>query len=189
MKVVVGLGNPGKKYERTRHNVGFDTLAQLADCHSVVSFKSQFEAIVREFSFADDKVLLVAPQTYMNLSGRSVAALVKFFKLPASDVLVVCDDINLPVGRLRMRGAGSAGGQKGLQDIIQRLNTQEVPRLRMGVGRPPVGFSAADYVLGRFRPEEAEVISQAVQTAVNGIECWIQNGLEIAMNQVNAPGE
>lgn len=185
--MVVGLGNPGKKYERTRHNIGFEVLNQLADCQGVTTSKSQFEAIVKEFSFADDKVLLVAPQTYMNLSGRSVAALVKFFKLPTTNLMVVCDDMNLPVGRLRMRGAGSAGGQKGLQDIIQKLNTQDVPRLRIGVGRPPDGFSAPDYVLGRFRSNETELISQAVQTAINGIECWVRDGLEIAMNQVNAP--
>ncbi len=97
--------------------------------------------------------------------------------------------MNLPVGRLRMRGSGSAGGQKGLQDIIQSLSTQEVPRLRIGVGRPPAGFSAADYVLGRFRSEDSELISQAVQSAAKGIECWIRDGLEIAMNQVNAPEE
>jgi len=189
LKVVVGLGNPGKQYERTRHNVGFDVLSQLADWHGVTSFKSQFEAVVGEFSIAGQKALLVAPQTYMNLSGRSVAALVKFFKLPSTDVLVVCDDMNLPVGRLRMRGSGSAGGQKGLQDIIQSLSTQEVPRLRIGVGRPPAGFSAADYVLGRFRSEDSELISQAVHFAAKGIECWIQDGLELAMNQVNAPEE
>lgn len=185
--MVVGLGNPGKQYERTRHNVGFDVLSQLADWHGVTSFKNQFEAVVGEFSLAGQKALLVAPQTYMNLSGRSVAALVKFFKLPSTDVMVVCDDMNLPVGRLRMRGAGSAGGQKGLQDIIQSLSTKDVPRLRVGVGRPPVGFSAADYVLGRFRSNETELISEAVRSAAKGVECWIQDGLEMAMNQVNAP--
>ena len=185
--MVVGLGNPGRKYERTRHNIGFEVLNQLADCQGVTTSKNQFEAIVKEFSFADDKVLLVAPQTYMNLSGRSVAALVKFFKLPTTNLMVVCDDMNLPVGRLRMRGAGSAGGQKGLQDIIQKLNTQDVPRLRIGVGRPPDGFSAPDYVLSRFQSNETELFSQAVQTAINGIECWVRDGLEIAMNQVNAP--
>ena len=188
MKVVVGLGNPGRKYERTRHNVGFDVLSLLADRHGVSGLKSQFEAEVGEFSLAGDKVLLVAPQTFMNLSGRSVAALVKFYKLPATDVMVVCDDMNLPLGRLRLRGSGSAGGQKGLQDIIQKLGTQDVPRLRMGVGRPPAGFSAADYVLSRFRTNESESISEAVETAAKGIECWIEQGLEMAMNQVNAPG-
>lgn len=187
MKVVVGLGNPGRKYERTRHNVGFDVLSQLADWHGVTGFKSQFEAEVGEFSLGGDKVLLVAPQTFMNLSGRSVAALVKFYKLPVSEIMVVCDDMNLPLGRLRLRGAGSAGGQKGLQDIIQKLGTQEIPRLRMGVGRPPAGFAAADYVLGRFRADESDSISQAVQNAARGIECWVEQGLEIAMNQVNAP--
>ncbi|WP_144987975.1 aminoacyl-tRNA hydrolase [Gimesia aquarii] len=187
MKVVVGLGNPGKKYERTRHNVGFDVLSELAGWHNISSFKSQFEAEVGEFSFADEKVLLVAPQTFMNLSGRCVAALVKFFKLPSTDLMVVCDDMNLPVGRLRLRGAGSAGGQKGLQNIIQSLNTQDIPRLRIGVGRPPAGFSGADYVLGRFASNESELITQAVHSAASGIECWVQNGLEIAMNQVNAP--
>ena len=188
VKVVVGLGNPGKQYERTRHNVGFDVLSQLAEWHGITGFKSQFEAEVGEFSLAGEKVLLVAPQTFMNLSGRSVAALVKFFKLPSTDVMVICDDMNLPVGRLRMRGSGSAGGQKGLQDIIQKLGTQDVPRLRIGVGRPPAGFPAADYVLGRFRSKkDLELIPKAVEAAAKGVECWVQSGLEIAMNQVNAP--
>ncbi|WP_417393536.1 aminoacyl-tRNA hydrolase [Gimesia sp.] len=188
MKVVVGLGNPGKKYERTRHNVGFDVLTQLAEWHGAPGSKSQFEAEITEISCGGEKVLLVAPQTFMNLSGRSVSAVAQFFKLPATDVMVVCDDMNLPVGRLRLRGSGSAGGQKGLQDIIQKLGTQDVPRLRVGVGRPPAGFSAADYVLGRFQgKQEFERIATAVDNAARGIECWVQEGLEMAMNQVNAP--
>lgn len=187
MKVVVGLGNPGRQYERTRHNIGFDVLSQLADWHGVAGFKSQFEALVGEFSLGGDKVLLVAPQAFMNLSGRSVAAVTKFYKLPASDIMVVCDDMNLPLGRLRLRGSGSAGGQKGLQDILQKLGTQDVPRLRMGVGRPPAGFAVADYVLSRFRDNESDSVSQAVQNAARGVECWVEQGLEIAMNQVNAP--
>jgi PTH1 family peptidyl-tRNA hydrolase len=185
MRVVVGLGNPGNKYEGTRHNVGFDVLNELAKRWSADRPKSRYEAEIREATIAGDRTLLVAPQTYMNLSGRSVQPLVKFFQVPLENVLVVCDDLNLKLGQTRLRAAGSAGGQKGLLSIIQVLGTEAVPRLRIGIDRPAPPMDAADYVLSRFRKDELEVIDQAICKAADGIELWIRQGLDAAMNQTN----
>lgn len=189
MKVVVGLGNPGQKYEGTRHNVGWDVLRELNRRWSGSRPKSKFEAEIVEITLGPEKVLLVAPQTYMNLSGRSVRQLVDFYQLPLGDLTVVCDDINLKLGQVRLRGSGSAGGQKGLNNIIQQLRTEEFPRLRIGVDRPPAGVDAADFVLARFRKEEIEPIDQAILRAANGVELWVREGLDRAMNMVNGPGE
>ena len=187
MKAVVGLGNPGPKYSRTRHNVGFAVLNELARRHGGTVPKLAFEAEVVEIAVAEETVLLVAPQTYMNHSGRSVGKLVDYYRLPLENLLVVCDDINLPTGRLRFRRSGSAGGQKGLDDIIRRLGTREFARLRIGIGSPPERMDAADYVLGRFRNDEQELIDRAVQAAADGVETWIREGIEAAMNRYNAP--
>jgi PTH1 family peptidyl-tRNA hydrolase len=136
-----------------------------------------------------EKVLLVAPMTYMNDSGRAVSQFVSFHDLPPEDLLVVCDDMDLETGRLRLRGSGSAGGQKGLADIIRRLGTEDIPRLRIGIGRPPGRMSATDYVLGRFSKDEAEIIEQAILRAADGVESWLTAGLQTAMNAVNAPAD
>jgi PTH1 family peptidyl-tRNA hydrolase len=185
MRIVVGLGNPGKKYEGTRHNVGFDVLNELSRRWSAERPKSRFEAEIREGLVAGEKTLLVAPQTYMNLSGRAVQQVVKFYQVPLQEVLVVCDDLNLKLGQVRMRASGSAGGQKGLQSILQVLATEEVPRLRIGIDRPPLQMDSADYVLSRFRKEELDVVDQAVTRAANGVEIWIRDGIAAAMNQTN----
>ena len=188
MKVVVGLGNPGLKYAGSRHNVGFEVVAELARRHGASKPKLKYEAELAEAALGSEKVLLVAPQTYMNLSGRSVQPLVDFYQLPLDDLLVVCDDFNLDLGRLRLRPGGSAGGQKGLADIILRLGTEEFPRLRIGIGRPPGRMDSADYVLGRFRKDERQEIEHAVLAAADGVEIWTRDGLAAAMNRVNAPG-
>jgi PTH1 family peptidyl-tRNA hydrolase len=191
MKVVVGLGNPGPKYRRTRHNVGFDVLAELARRHGAGSPSVKHEAEIAEAFVGGEKTLLVAPQTYMNLSGRAVWPLVEFYKLDpenlADELLVVCDDMNLDFGRLRMRAGGSAGGQKGLQNIIQHLGTEEVPRLRVGIGRPPGRMDGAAYVLARFTEDEAAEMEHTIPEAADGVELWIREGIETAMNRVNAP--
>jgi PTH1 family peptidyl-tRNA hydrolase len=186
MKIVVGLGNPGAKYRGTRHNVGFETLAELAKRHSGSVPTLKHEAELVETYLGGEKVLLVAPQTYMNLSGKSVWPLVDFYKLPLEDLLVVCDDLNLDVGRLRLRASGSAGGQKGLQNIIQVLGSEEFPRLRIGIGRPPGRMDASDYVLARFLSEERETIDHAILAAADGVELWVKEGCDKAMSKVNA---
>jgi len=185
MRIVVGLGNPGDKYSGTRHNVGFEVLNELARRSSAERPKSRFEAEIRETILAGEKTLLVAPQTYMNLSGRSVQQVVKFYHSPVDQVLVICDDLNLKLGQLRMRADGSAGGQKGLQSILQVLATEEVPRLRIGIDRNPPQMDSADYVLSRFRKDELDVIDACIMRAANGVEIWIRDGIDAAMNQVN----
>ena len=186
MKLVVGLGNPGRKYNGTRHNVGFEVLAQLAQRYDVGRPKAKFDAEVAEAIIKNQKTILLSPLTYMNLSGRSVRAAVDFYKLPLTDLLVICDDINLNVARLRFRPGGSAGGQNGLKDIIHRLGDQGFGRLRVGVGQPPPGREAADYVLGKFSSEDQAEIERAINRAADAAEVWIENGIQSAMNQFNA---
>ncbi len=185
MKVLVGLGNPGKKYEGTRHNVGWQVLGEMAIRHGAARPKVKFEAEIAEVVVGGQKLALVAPQTYMNASGRSVRQLVDFYQIVPADVLVVCDDINLPLAKLRMRRSGSSGGQKGLENVISHLGTQDVPRLRIGVGQPPDGRDSADYVLDRFSKAEMKEIEDAVKAAANAIETWISEGIGKAMNQFN----
>lgn len=186
MKLVVGLGNPGTKYQGTRHNVGFDVLACLAKRCDIGRPKAKFNAEVAETILRNQKTILLSPLTFMNLSGQSVRAAVDFYKIPLTDMLVICDDINLDVARLRLRPNGSAGGQNGLKDIIKRLGSQEFDRLRVGVGRPPPRWDAADYVLGKFSAEDAAQIDRAVERAANAVEVWVENGIQTAMNQFNA---
>src|SRR5579883_1801662 len=164
MKVVVGLGNPGKQYAGTRHNVGFDVVDYLAGAPGVGPFRSQFQALVAEGTEGGEKVLYVKPETFMNLSGRAVRQLVDFYKLPAEHLLVVSDDFNLPLGKLRARAKGSHGGQNGLRNIQEQLGTDAYPRLRIGVGQPGPG-EAVDYVLSRFKPGEKAAAADAVAAA------------------------
>lgn len=188
MRVVVGLGNPGKRYESTRHNVGFDVVRDLAKRWQTTGERVQNEAVVVDGNFGGERVLLVQPQTFMNLSGRSVAGLCAFYKVSPEQVLVVCDDLNLPLGRLRIRVGGSAGGQKGLDNILLLLGTQEVPRLRVGIGSPPGRMDAAAFVLQRFDDNESQRMQDAVGSAGAAVECWITDGIATAMNRFNAAG-
>lgn len=185
MKLIVGLGNPGRQYAGTRHNVGFDVLQVLAQRLNVDRWKSQFEADIADGRLGDERVLLLAPTTYMNLSGRAVKSHLVFHKVTAADVLVICDDLNLPSGKLRLRASGTAGGQKGLQNIVDQLGTTQVPRLRIGIGRPAPPIDPSDYVLGRFSAEERPGIDAACQTAADAVELWAKQGLAAAMNKFN----
>ena len=185
MKLVVGLGNPGSTYEGTRHNVGFDVLGELALKWQAVRPKLRFESHLIEANYQGEKVLLAAPQTYMNVSGRSVQQIVKFFQVPLNDVLVVCDDMNLKLGQVRLRASGSAGGQKGLASILTVCGTELVPRLRIGVGRPPDKVDASSFVLARFRKDELPDVDSSVRRAATGVELWIKDGISAAMNAVN----
>lgn len=189
MKIVVGLGNPGSKYEGTRHNVGFDVLAELSRRWGGSRPKSRFEALLSEVSYGSEKLLLCAPQTFMNLSGRSVQQVVKFYQSPLTDLIVIGDDLNLKVGQVRLRASGSSGGQKGLQSILTCLGTDVVSRLRLGIGRPPAEIDAADYVLGRFRKDEMELIEAAIGRAASAVETWSTDGIEAAMNKFNGESE
>lgn len=186
MNVLVGLGNPGRKYVGTRHNVGFELIAEMGRRFGADRPKSRFDAEFSEVQCAGRRLLLLAPQTFMNASGRSVRQLVDFYQIPIPSLLVACDDINLPLGRLRIRAAGSSGGQKGLQDIIRHLGTDEFARLRIGVDRPPEQMDSADYVLGRFGSRERETIERTIAQAADVVELWVTSGLPAAMNRYNA---
>jgi PTH1 family peptidyl-tRNA hydrolase len=189
MKVVVGLGNPGAKYAHTRHNVGFDVLSRLATRLNAGAAQAKFEAECVDVRIGDEPVLLAAPQTYMNCSGRAVRRIVDFYQLPLDHVLIVCDDIHLDLGRLRFRKSGSAGGQKGLADILRHLGTQDVARLRIGIGQPPGRMAATDFVLSRFRSDEQEAVENALERAADGVETWVAQGIDAAMNRFNAAAE
>jgi peptidyl-tRNA hydrolase, PTH1 family len=184
MKIVVGLGNPGAKYAGTRHNVGFDVIDYLSSAPAVGSFKTAFQSLIAEATEGSEKVLLVKPDTFMNLSGRAVRAILDFYKTPATDLLVICDDYNLPLGKLRVRASGSHGGQNGLRNIQEQLGGDQYARLRIGVGQPEPG-EAVDFVLSRFKPGERAAIDTAIATAVMGVGIWIRQGLEACMNRVN----
>jgi len=186
VKLVAGLGNPGPRYERTRHNVGFHVIDELVRRWNLGAprYERRWEALVIDGQIAGRRVLLLRPQTFMNLSGRSLLAARQFYKLDPSDLLVVCDDMDLPVGRVRLRARGSGGGQKGLENILLRLGTTEIPRLRIGIGRAPSPV-AAQYVLSRFAPDEQQAIEEAISTAADAVECWLQRGIDAAMNRFN----
>lgn len=186
MKIIVGLGNPESRYQRTRHNVGFEVVDRLAGRWTGTPFwRHDFHALILEWRRDNEPIVLVKPQTYMNRSGLAVAELVQFYQLPLHNLLVICDDRNLPLGQLRLRGQGSHGGHKGLLDIQQRLGTTHYPRLRIGIGAPPPYQDAADFVLETFRPEERAVIEPALDRAADAVLVWLERGLASAMNQFN----
>ena len=189
MKLIVGLGNPGRKYEGTRHNVGFEVIAELGRRYDVGRPKSKFNAEIVETIITNKKTLLMCPLTFMNLSGQSVRAVFDFYKLSLDDILIVCDDVNLPFARLRMRPGGSAGGQNGLKDIIDRLDSQQFCRLRIGIDRPPPEWEVSNYVLGRFSKEDLVAIEGAVKLAGDAVEYWIGEGIEKAMSRFNPDPE
>src|SRR5688572_10179119 len=174
MKLIIGLGNPGPKYAGTRHNVGFDVIDYLAAAPSCSPFREKFEAFVAEMKEGDETVLLVKPLTFMNLSGRSVRALADFYKVPVESLLVVCDDINLPLGKLRIRVKGSHGGQNGLRNIQEQLGTDAYTRLRMGIGSPT--FDAVDHVLSKFKPGERAAVEDAIANAAQAALTWVRQG-------------
>lgn len=184
VKIVVGLGNPGSQYKDTRHNIGFLVVDELARRWNAAPWKRRYEAEVSEHR-AIGPVLLVKPQTFMNLSGVSVREAAKFYKMPSTDIIVVHDDLDLPAGRLRIRERGGSGGHKGIESILVQLGTDEFVRVRFGVGRPPDGWESADYVLGRFAADEQSLIREAVAKAADAIEAIIKEGTAPAMNRFN----
>jgi peptidyl-tRNA hydrolase, PTH1 family len=184
MKIIVGLGNPGPKYAGTRHNVGFDVIDYLAKSPGYAASRERFEALTAEGREGDEAVLLLKPLTFMNLSGRSVRAALDFYKLSPADVLVICDDFNLPLGKLRVRAKGSHGGQNGLRNIQDQLGTDAYSRLRIGVGQPGPA-DAVDHVLSRFKSGERSAVDDAVATAAQAAMVWVKRGVEACMNAFN----
>ena len=186
MKMVVGLGNPGQKYNGTRHNVGFDVIAELAKRYDVGRPKSKFNGEFAETIINNQKTVLVCPLTFMNLSGQCIRAAVDFYKLELDNLLIVCDDFNLALGRIRMRPNGSAGGQNGLNDTINRLSSREFGRLRLGIGQPPPQWDVSNYVLGKFDSNDRTEVDKMIVRAANATEVWVADGMSTAMNKFNA---
>ena len=181
--LVVFLGNPGLRYEGTRHNAGFMTADALARKKNISINRSRFRALTATCTMGDATVMLMKPQTYMNLSGEAVGQAARFYKIPADHVLVVSDDITLPIGAMRIRTRGSAGGHNGLKNIISVLGTEEFPRIRLGVGEPPhPDFDTVDWVLSVFRDQDAIDMADAASRAADAVECFIVHGPEKAMN-------
>jgi len=185
MKLIVGLGNPGRKYVGTRHNVGWEVLAELARQHGAGARRVKFKGEMVEAVIGSEKVWLLCPHTYMNLSGTSVQPARDFFKIELSDLIVVCDDFNLTLAKLRFRAKGSSGGHKGLQDIIRCLGTQEFPRLRIGIGMVPPQWDVADYVLSKFKTDERQEMQDAISNAARGLVDWVRYGIDYCMNEYN----
>lgn len=181
--MVVGLGNPGAQYARTRHNVGFDALDELAKNHRLRISHSRKQALVVEAEIGGVAVALVKPLTYMNLSGKAVKALADDYGLLPDQILVVTDDLDLPVGRVKMKPGGSSGGHNGHKSIIASLKTDGYPRIKIGIGK---AGTTIDHVLGRFDPEERGDIERSIKRAVEGIEVWLGEGIDAAMNRVNS---
>lgn len=184
MKLVVGLGNPGKEYERTRHNVGFMVADELSRRMGEPGWKAKFRGLLADGRLGDDRVQLLKPLTYMNVSGQAVSEAVRWFKLDADDVLIVADDLDRPFATLRMRQRGSAGGHNGLASIFQSLGTNDIVRLKIGIGRGRGGAHA--HVLGRFDRAEEQELPLLIAEAADAVESWISEGVLVTMNTINA---
>jgi PTH1 family peptidyl-tRNA hydrolase len=186
--LIVGLGNPGREYQSNRHNIGFMVLDKLARNLGVSFSRLESKALVTKADDRGQRLILAKPQTYMNLSGQAVGSLVRYYKIPPDRFLVICDDIDLPYGTLRLRPGGGSAGQKGVLSIIESLGTQEFPRLRIGIDRPPGRMEAADYVLQDFNKEEVAFLPAVLDRAVEAVLVFTREGIVTAMNQVNPQG-
>lgn len=185
MYIIAGLGNPTREYEKTRHNVGFEVIDELADRLNTSVEEKKFKGYYGKAMIGGEKVILLKPQTFMNLSGESVRAAADFYKVDPDHIIVIYDDVSLDVGQLRIRTKGSAGGHNGIKNIIAHLGTQEFPRVKVGVGNKPTRIDLADYVLGRFSKEDRGVMEEAFKEAAEAVEVMIREGAGTAMNRFN----
>lgn len=184
LKLIVGLGNPGPRYARSRHNVGFQVVEEVARAHRIEFSRKRFNAHLAEGTVAGERVILAKPQTFMNLSGDAVAKLVAFYKVPPNRLLVVYDDLDLPLGKIRLRPQGSAGGHHGMESIVARIGRTDFPRLRIGIGRPNPEADV-DHVLGAFSGEERRAMDEVIPRAARAVETWLSHGIDAAMNEFN----
>ena len=185
MKLIVGLGNPTGKYDKTRHNVGFEVIDYLVDKYGIALDTGKHKGVYGKGIMEGQSVILLKPMTYMNLSGESVSAVANYFKIQAEDVVVICDDINLDVGRIRIRKKGSAGGHNGIKNIIAHLGTEEFPRIRIGVGRKPENMDLANYVLSHFSKEDEAIMHLGYERAGEACAWIVQDAIDRAMNDYN----
>lgn len=184
--IVAGLGNPGDKYDKTRHNAGFIAIDRLCDSLGVKCDRAKFKALTCEATIGNSRVLIMKPQTFMNLSGEAISEAARFYKIPADKVIVISDDVTLAVGKLRIRGKGSAGGHNGLKSIIEHLGTQEFPRIKLGVGeKPHPDYDMVDWVLGKFPKEDLDKLAKTVESVPGAIASLIQEDITSAMNRFN----
>jgi len=188
MKLIIGLGNPGLEYEKTRHNAGFLLAQRLASRHGFSAEKLKFHAGMTEGAIAGQRVAILRPMTYMNKSGLAVGEAAAFYKVPPADILVLVDDLALPCGQIRLRAEGSAGGHNGLTDVARALGTMKYPRLRIGID-PKGIIPQADYVLGRWTPDQWAKTDPALDVGCKAVECWLKDGIDKAMTQFNVKGE
>lgn len=186
MYIVVGLGNPEPKYDTTRHNIGFHAIDVLSKKYNITLNKLKFKAVFGDGNIGGEKVILVKPQTYMNLSGEAVRDIASFYKVEPEKIIVIFDDVSLETGRMRIRAKGSAGGHNGIKSIIYQLNSDQFPRIKLGIGAPPHSdFDLADYVLGRFTSDEIKTLEPVLLDTADAVEGIIKNGIDDAMNKFN----
>ncbi len=185
MKLIVGLGNPGSEYARTKHNVGFMLADALGERLSVPPFRERFNALVTEVYMGGEKVLIAKPQTYMNNSGEAVGPLMRFYKLEPEELIVIHDDMDIPAGTIRIRKKGSAGGHNGIKSIISHVGSENFSRVRIGIGRPLPGWTVVNHVLAPFSEEDAPKIKEAIASLLPAVECIVKDGTDIAMNRYN----
>ncbi len=184
--LIAGLGNPGREFRHNRHNVGFMVVDRLAERLDASFSRVESKALVTKSDYDGNRLILAKPQTYMNLSGQPVGSLARYYKIPPNQLMVVYDDVDLPFGTLRLRSEGGSGGQKGMKSIIERLGTQDFPRLRIGIGRPPGRMDAGDYVLQNFSKEDEQFLPVILDQAVEAILTFVSEGIDAAMNKYNA---
>ncbi len=185
MKLVVGLGNPGKKYEGTRHNIGFDCIDRCAELMGIELNELKFKGVFGKGAINGQKLILLKPLTYMNLSGESVRALLDYYRIEIDDLLVIYDDLDLPTGKIRLRQKGSAGGHNGIKSLIQHVGTQEFKRIRVGINRPQPGEAIVDYVLGTYRPDERESVNESIEQTAKAVQAWMSTPFLQVMNEFN----
>lgn len=185
LTIIVGLGNPGKKYENTRHNVGFSTIDVLSDKLGIKVNRLKHKALTGDGTIKGERVILVKPQTFMNLSGESINEIAEWYKLPMENLIVIYDDVDIPVGTIRIRPKGSSGTHNGMRSVIYQLRSDEFPRIRIGIGKAPEEWNLADYVLSRFNAEEAVDVARSIERAADAASVIVKSGIETAMNLYN----
>ena len=185
MYIIIGLGNPGSRYDNTKHNVGFDTIDLLSHMHKIKVTKLKFKALSGDGDIGGEKVLLVKPQTFMNLSGECVRDIVEWYKVPLSNIILVYDDIDIPLGKIRIRPKGSSGSHNGMKSVIYQLQSDDFPRVRIGIGNPPEDWDLADYVLSKWSCDERKVINESITSAASSVVELIKSGVEAAMGKYN----